>query len=673
MSFLDAVKNPGKAISDGWNAVTDTASAATQKLSEAVQKPIDFTKSLVNTAYDKGINFVSSVTNIDADKIKGTLSAIGTVVTHPISSLVQGVSAATLSTDAQSIVKNISSVALLTSPLSAGIALTQVASDRWLSADKKVSVQKVDSLKNNKDAIEFSDLWDIYDSEKSKSTGTDATATTQKPTEAVVAGDANKPAAVRRTADKTDGTDGRSYTNANGERAQVQVSEGRIDYTATKDGHVVTLGTQTAERSTLMHQGETATLETKVGKLSFTSEQVQVLQQNGNAEVKLQDGRRVIRKDDVLQLFDNSGHLLQEVQANLIKIGNDIKMYGRGTNLEAKADETTAEQQNSQTINVLATTDGEALAMLPDGSRIQLRKDGNAIMKLSNGQVVLVEGSGKVLILKDGSFEEISGEKAEEMTAKVTDGRMQLQNGQINFQGGKVNLREREIEYQNGSHQMRHVKVQRHDNRAVGIRVQTPEQVVETNEQTNVVKTTDTAGNTSTTDITKGNIETAHVNVTQEQINVKHTDGTPDTVIKSNNDVQMRGDKNKELHHDGSLKLDEQTETDAAGNVRSGSWHASAGGAFGGPMEASIQFQGKAIAVSMTAQDTAAAIRDRALRGQATYSDVAALNNDLGNVTALINQLAALGCTEYIPQLQNSCSALIETLNIAVPTAAKAA
>src|SRR5205085_2086581 len=119
------------------------------------------------------------------------------------------------------------------------------------------------------------------------------------------------------------------------------------------------------------------------------------------------------------------------------------------------------------------------------------------------------------------------------------------------FNGGSVDLKQREIEFRNAQQETRRVKVQTAaDSRAesapetvsaasksapTGIIVKTPDQTVVATAD-NAVKTIDTAGNTTTTtDITKPSIETPQVVVTQEQVNVKHTDGTPDTIITSTN------------------------------------------------------------------------------------------------------------------------------------------
>lgn len=674
MGFLDNV-NPVKAVKDGWNAVTETAGKATDLVTETLSKPVEATKSLFNSAVETTKSVVSSVTNIDLKSLSSKLTGLGTILTNPVGTVVNGVSSTLLSSDAQAVVKNISALALATNPmaLAASLTIAQVSPNKWMSADKTIQIEKVDSLAGNKDVIDFNDFWKMYD-EQNKSESTE-TAKTNKPQTTGEVVDFGAAGDIYRSDRAQQTKDAKEFTNAAGEQVTVTAREGEIAYTATKDGKVVTRASQTAEQSTITHKGETATLDRQTGVLNFTSEQVKILQTAERAEVNIEGGRRAVRENGEIKIYDSKGNCLQTLKPNEIKIGTgDIQVFTNGTDLNAKADQQQASQAQEidPEIKLLLTPDGDALATLKDGSRIHIRKQGDALILLQNGGKLIVEASGRVLKATDKGFVPVSTEDGAEGPNAVNTGGVQVKDGQIQFEGGSIRLdQDIMIQFRNKFQQLRQVNLGRKAGQQPqaeqAVRVETPEQTVVAQE--NKMTTSDAEGNTFTTDIAKGSVDMPEVSVAQDEIRVKHED-REDTIIKSNNQVSFEGGKGPELREDGSMKLDEQTETDAEGNVRSGGWQASSYSGSAASLEAG-KLDARAMNAAMSAKDSAQSVYAKALSGRVTMSDIGELNGSLGSVTAMINMLAAAGRTDLIPQLQNSCSAIIEAINFATPRVAQ--
>jgi hypothetical protein len=392
-------------------------------------------------------------------------------------------------------------------------------------------------------------------------------------------------------------------------------------------------------------------------------------------------GERKIVKEasGAIKLFDSHGRLLQALSVGQLLIGadNDIHMYNAGTNLTAKVRESKTAQaadpaaEAKSPVNVFMTTAGDLLAELPDGSTMQRRKeDGNVMMRLASGQVVLVEaGSGNVLILHDGKFEAlVSGsEEAKKAQAALNAGGIELADNKIAFQGGALDLTHQTIAWRGPNNQRKHIDLSQTAPDAAGstVTVKTDTQTVVAT-GTNQIQTTDTDGNKYDTNLTKGDVRTPEVYVAPAEIRAKQNDGK-EVIIKSNNEVEFDGGKGPKLHKDGSMKLDEQTSTDSTGHVHSGSWSGSFAGAAGAER---AHLETAATNTSMNARNNANNVYSKAAGGMVTFNDISALNSELGDVSAMINQLAAAGATDLIGDLQNSCAALIETINFATPKAA---
>jgi hypothetical protein len=677
VSFLDTLKDPVKAAKDGWDSLTHTVSNGADIAGDLLLSP-------VRAGRDLTAKVVSTVTNIDETKIKDTLNLVGTTLTSPMQALTSAIG---LTGETSSVVKNISTLALLTSPTGlATLTMTKVADGHWLSGDKKISVQQVDSFKDQKAADQLGGAWALYDKQNAgnKDVAERAGSKESKPNAPQVLDfspeiyiNTAKPEAAR-VADKaaeraTDTT--REYTNANGEKATVTANNGEIHYTSTKDGKTVTDASQTAERSQITHNGVAAELDTKLGRLSLSTEQVHVLQQNGRAEVSLEGKGKIIKDaDGKITLVDVAGVVLQTIEAGRLNIGrdNDLHVYGANQNLIDKVAESKQQGAPEQpAVNVFMTTAGDLLAELADGTTLQRRKDdGNVMIRLSSGKVVLIESeSARALILRDGKFEPLVAgtEEAEKAQAALKAGGVEVSGHRVEFQGGALDLINRTMTWKNQHNRRRHIDLSQTAPVAAEskVTVETENQTVVT-EGTNKVQTTDTQGNKYETDVAKGDVRTPDVYVAPAEIRVKQNDGQ-DVIISKDNEVAFDGGKGPKLHKDGGMKLDEQTETDREGHVRSGSWHGSYSGDVACVTRAGLETA--ATNVSLNARNNANHVYAKALSGKVTFGDISALNGELGSVSAMMNQLAAAGCGDLIAQLQNSCAAIIETINFATPKA----
>ena len=681
MSILDSL-NPVKTVKDGWHALTETASKATDLAEDLIKKP-------AGAALDLTSKVISSVTAIDESKIKDTFSAIGTVLTNPIQTLTHAVG---LTGDAKTVSTAFSALSLL-NPVGgfASLTMTEVTKGHWLSDDKKISVQQVDKFDEKKNS-DLSSAWALYDKQKpnadrvaSKENENKTSALTfdadiyqmkDDPLRAAgVITDATKPQTAGDAGVKT-----HQYTNAAGESVNVSAGDGSVRYTAKRDGQVITDAQQTATESTITHRGATAILNTAEGILRFSNRDLSVLQKDGKAEITVGNHKITKEADGKIHVFGSKGNELQCLQLGELVIDRSIHMFRAGTNLHEQAQKTPKPVVDSTNpaqpaVNVLMTTAGDMLAQLADGTTIQRRQeDGNVMMKLASGQVVMVEaGSSQLLILRDGKFEKLEQgtQEAQQTKAALANGGVHVEGRDIRFTGGNLNLDSKLMTVQGPNSQQQQIDLSQTTANA-----NTSKVTVSTNSETveatgnNVVNTTDSEGNRSTANLDTGTLSTPQVTVTPYKIIAKQDDGQ-DVIIDRSNEVRFDNGKGPTLHRDGSMKLDEKTETDSKGNVHSGDWRASMGSSSGERIVASTRatLESNASNVAATAKTNAGSVYGKALSGLVTYSDISALNGDLSNINGLINQLAAAGLTDLIGDLQNSAASIVETINFAMPKA----
>lgn len=674
MGILDNL-NPVKTVKDGWNALSDTASKATDLAEDLIKRP-------AGAALDLTSKVISSVTAIDEVKIKDTFTAVGTVLTNPVKSFTSAVG---LTGDAKTVSNAFTALSMLTNPVSATLTLTEVAKGRWLSEDKKVSVQQVDAF-DAKSTSDLSNAWALYDQQKPQADRVASKANENKTnalsfdTDIYLIKD-DPLAAAGRISDgigkpapgdaavKTHG-----YTNAAGDQVHLQAGNGEIAYTAERDGKVITSARQMEGESRITHRGATAVLNTTEGVLRFSNKDLSLLQKDGNAEIKIGDHKITKEADGKIHVFGSNGAELQTLQLGELLIDRSIRMFRAGTNLREKAETTQPPADPAQpTVNVLMTTAGDMLAQLADGTTIQRRQeDGNVLMKLAGGKVVMIEAnSGQLLILRDGKFQKLEAgtQEAEQTTAAMVNGGMQFDGRDLRFAGGNLSLDRKEMTV-NGPDN----KAQTIDLSETTANATTSKVTVRTDSQTviatgnNEVATTTTDGKAFTSNLNTGTLTTPEVTVTPENIIAKQDNGA-DVVINRLNEVNFDGGKGPTLRRDGSMKLDERTETDSKGNVHSGDWHASMGSSSDRGTAGGTTLESKATTAAAGAKSNAGAVYGKALSGVVTYSDISALNANLSDINALIAQLAAAGLTGLIGDLQNSAASIIETINFAMPKA----
>jgi hypothetical protein len=680
MSILDNL-NPIKAVKDGYHALTDAPAKATDLAEDLIKKP-------AGGAVDMTSKVISSCSAIDETRIKDTFCAVGTVLTDPVKAFTSAVG---LTGDAKTVSTAFTALSML-SPVGgiSALTMTEVAKGHWLSQDKKISVQQVDKF-DEKQTSDLNNVWALYDKQKPNAERTaskenesktnalqfDASIYVKKQDPLHAEGsisDLTKPKGDATTAVKS-----HDYTNASGEQVTVRAGNGEIYYGAKKNGETVTEARQTATETTIRHHGATATLNTAEGELRFSNRDLSLLQKNGFAEITIGNHKITKEADGKIHVFGSNGQELQTVELGALVIERGIHLLRRGTNLREQAENTplpsAVSDPSKPAVNVFMTTTGDMLAQLPDGSTLQRRQeDGNVLLRLAGGKVIMVEGDTKqLLILRDGKFEklEAGSPEAEQTHAAMADGGVRLEGSDLRFNGGHLNLDSKQMTVQGPDNHQQRIDLSQTTPSAADskVTVTTDSQTVEAN-GTNQVRTTDTDGNKSTTNLDTGSVTTPQVTVTPENIIAKQDDGA-DVVINRLNEVKFDGGKGPTLHRDGSMKLDEQTSTDNKGNVHSGDWHASMGSYSGDRAVAATRatLESNANTAVATAKTNAGTVYSKALSGIVTFSDISALQADLGNVNALINQLAAAGLTGLIAELQNSAASIIETINFATPKA----
>lgn len=674
MSFLDDI-NPVKAAKSGLNALEHVAESGLHAVehagSSALHTVEDASSTLFHAVVDKPVELVvdasksvaSAVTHLDITSIE---HAIGSVVAAPVTALVNGVSGV-LSGNVGSVVKSVEALAAIANPLGGGtLAMNQIATGQWESQDKKISVQKVESVDKEKAAVELKDFWAIYD----KQHGTEA-----KPAQADSKLD-GKPQLERTSASGTQALDfstdvfakgeaaakgdpSHEYTNASGEKVKVHAENGAVNFQTTKDGKVVTQATQTEERSTLGHYNETANLDRKTGVLAVTSEEIKLLQNTATADITRNNGEHVVRKGNEYTVLDAAGKLLRSMDEDKVRVGNDVTMLAAGADLTQAG----GAHDGSDQTRVLTANDGRSVAYLPGGAQVDLRQDRTALIKFANNEVIAYEGTGKLSILKDGKFVPIEGSRQFAAVAQATAGALQeagmkLDDGKIQFSQGEINVREGRMNWRTDCNEHRSVDL--NDNKG-GVTVKTEGQTVQGVGDTVTAETK--GASPMKMDLGKQTVDTEEFHMDANETRIHHQ-GRKDTIVSANNTVKFDGGDGPILNSNGSMKLDEQTFVDSRGHVSSGSWSASAG-----TSERASSIETSIGTTSSNAAAAALNIYGRAACGMVTLSDIGALNQSLADISGLMSQLMAAGRGDLMGELQSACSAVVEAINFATPKA----
>lgn len=681
MGLSEIFTDPMKAAKDGWNGIKNGFNAATDFVSETlVNKPIEATK-----------NLVTSVTNVEPKSLAGTMTAVGTTVTSPLRQVWDSVADAILPKPVKTVVENVGLAALAATPLGlATLTVTKVSENLWVSKDNKVSIEKVQSFDTNAGGLEIGDLWELYD----KKQGVSADAAKDSKTSVKDAVTANSQIIdftaniypgkqdVTRAGDKAaeNKEAQRTYTNKRGEQVKVEVKDGVIRYQSTKDGQVVTDATQTPDQSTLSYKGEIATLQTKTGVLTLSTDHAKILKDDRHAVVELENGVTLKRRGRDIEIL-RPNHRPERVRVNKMEISKNIEMYGKSADLEAEAKERALEPTSARPeVEVKVKETGEALILLnKENSLISVRQDGSYIVKLGNGRTILLDSNGKQHLFQDGNWVEANQSIVSELASALADSSVKIIDGKITFAGGNIDTNKGNIQVLDENQQLQNIAIDRTcapDGTPTSADGQ-PVVTVTNQDKTvvahgnDVVETRTVDGFNYTVRLSEGSVDTQYIKITPVEIRVKHDDGRRDTVVTEDNRVLFEEGEGPELHNDGSMKLDEETETDREGNVRSGDWHA---GAYTGSYSVErARFEGRAVVAAASARDVASSIYAKALSGRITAGDIDALKTNLSDVQSMINMLAAAGCADLIPQLQMSCGAILETLSFAAPRIASSA
>lgn len=651
--------------------------------------------------------------SVDHNTIGGSFSAFGTVLTNPIKLGDCGPKQLFEADDARSLVKSVGSLKSLASPEAmSGLALTRVAINKWESSDKSFSIQKSVSLKGDKSADELTGYLELFDKQvqtgetkgdnlasKPASSPTDAPALATNievvpGTETDTKGDLRVPTSKADLADlpatdllqlqdakhdKTVGAESsehsvsdskkqsKEYLNAAGAHSKVTVTADGVHYTAEKDGVVITDASQTNGISYIKHRGETATLDTNVGKLEFTSEQVDVLQKKGHQEITLKDGLKIEKSKGLLKLIDPKGKVLQKFLPHALLVEEDVAVV----DTEADMQQASADMDRNQ-INVVISSEGNALAKLPDGTEIEVRHDNQAVIKTTGGDVLLVSKEGKIYILEDGKYVQLpSGESRGELECAVDGsvniGQLRISETEgITFNGGCIDKGNAEIKFRNGEHHQRNVHLGKPDE---GVKVDTGSQSISA--VNGVVHTKTDDEKSWTMDLRKHTFDSKEVFIDAEETRIKHIDGRADTIIKNDNTVIFDEGKGPILHRDGGMRLDDQTTIDAKGNVTSGDWHASKDSmaAATEKKEAAQNLDGAVAQAAGHASANAMSVMGKATAGLATMGDLDLLGQHLTDIGALIGLLNKAGRSDLAAQLTNTYGLITQAIGYATPRA----
>ncbi len=679
MGLLDVAKQTFKTVEE---AGSNLFHAAYDKASDTAKAAIDGGKSLISSAVDATAGAAGTIANLETQ----ALSAGVGVTLSPLTVAMKGTSAASAEVAARTAVDAISTVAgaiVGGGVLGAGIALTQVAVNKWVSLDSKYTVQTVKSLDKDPNALEFDSLWNLYDGRKPADAQASATRGEGGKVKATEKGSEKAPLTLevpdifqgskgqtvrpsdKAAAEKAEGALSHQYINARGETVALVVKPGEVRYSA-KDsaGKTTTEARFTQEQTAIAHRGETAVLDKIKNELHLTTPQLELLQKDGNQQIKLNDGRQIIKDAQGIRLTDSTGKVVETISDNQVQVAPDVFMVSSGANLDEEAKKH-SQKADTQSTTLLVSADGSALALLPGGIKVEVRKDKSAIIKTPEGRVFLREAAGKLLVLENGKFVPLAEENKPAGTALqdggMRTGNLEIAHGRLRSHHIDMDLVNHIITMMDAHNQQKKQATVKLDTGA-GVQVETPEHNISASGNTVTTSTTDNKP-VATWNFENKTLETKEVTIAPDKTVIKESK----TEIRPDNSVEFEGGQGPVLKPDGSAQLDEKTTVDKNGNVESGNWRASAGFRCESVSVSSVEHT--ALTKITGANASAQNVYNKALNGMVTMADLSELNANLSDVTALIQQLTAVGNTALVGELQNSYAKILETINFALPKA----
>lgn len=442
------------------------------------------------------------------------------------------------------------------------------------------------------------------------------------------------------------------YTDEEGREVEVKAVNGQVTITRRGKNGKVEVEVKARKDLTTAEIGDVnATRDVKAGTSTIATSEGTLLQGPqgrsltiGENEIRMIDGKAVWFKNgkQVGRLTDQSV-VLEENNAT----GGSTEMLLPTADMQARVKQMQNDMANAsdQALSVLVAPD--MTIGITKRMRIEKMNNGHTLFRAkqqdADDKVFLLTGEGKLMILVDGKFQD-ADDTAKDCWKKFVKQIEDIRGLKVDEQTGNVSMQGFEaigttVTLGSPTDPKHQTQVTR-DNKGTPT-VTTPEATA--TPEGNGIAITPENGPKITWD---GKVlETDRFKITADEMVDKKTG----TAIKQNGDITTEDGKGPTLKAAGGVDFDSQTSIDASGNVRSGSWHASAGYDIsarpGGTLEKATQ------ARIQSATSDADSIRAKVSNKTVRLSDIGSLDAAYSSISGLIGTFANAGNSAMVAQL----------------------
>lgn len=446
----------------------------------------------------------------------------------------------------------------------------------------------------------------------------------------------------------------RESTSNSGVHTTIDGAPGSIRVQTTDStGKPITKVEKTKDGTTVIHGSETATREGEQTVLQ--GKDYRVVVRNGIRHVLLDDDRELVRDGNGAKIIDRrTGSEIQISQNQLrtaLTTGHALVLAQEKDDLETLTEQLRSKLKPGETTIIVMTGVGTR-TIFHEGTIMDVRPDHMTRIQTPDGHVFLMDGRGNMFLQTDGcnvpldrnnlpKFIQFRNNKFYVGQFEIDPESVQVVADQITVNGasGVQTLRGRG----------RTATITTNNNGTADVHDSDNHIHNHGDNGKIVISNTNTPSASMVVDLSNQSVETEKILDTVDSTVIKETR----TAVDSRGTVNFDGGRGPILYHDGSVRVDANTFIGADLSVRSGNFCASA--------------EAKAASVAGDSGARAAGVYGKAMNGTVRWTDVADLNDALGNVMALISSVPPTSAA--YARLMASYKELVTAISVAAPKA----
>lgn len=443
-------------------------------------------------------------------------------------------------------------------------------------------------------------------------------------------------------------------TSGAGVNTSIDGAPGRIRVQTTDStGKPITEVEKDSERTRVTHGSETATREGEQTVLK--GKDYRVVVRNGIRHVFLDDDRELVRDGNGAKIIDRrTGSEIQISQNQLhttLSTGHALVLAQEKDDLEVLTEQAKAKLKPGETTIIVMPGVGTR-TIFHEGTVMDVRPDRMTRIQTPDGHVFLMDGQGNMFLQADGcnvpldrnnlpQFIQFRNNKFYVGQFEIDPQAVQVVADQITVNGasGVQTLRGRG----------RTATIAANSNGTADIQDSANHIHNHGDNGKIVISNTNNPSGSTVIDLANQSVETEKILDKAESTVIKETG----TTVDSRGTVNFEGGRGPVLYHDGSVRVDANTFIGADLSVRNGNFSASA--------------EAKAASVAGDSGARAAGVYGKAMNGTVRWTDVADLNDALGNVMALISSVPPTSAA--YARLMASYKELVTAISVAAPKA----